>query len=80
MQNIVTRSLVIVATGALVIAASACSSKEKAPEASAAPAVAPQITETAVTPEPVVQTPPTLAQNDSKAKGLWGANSTGRSR
>ena len=67
------RSFVILATGALMFAATACSSTEKAPEETAA-AVAPVAELTEPAPAPVI------AQNDSKTKGLWGASSTGRSR
>lgn len=71
------RSFVVLAAGALVIGATACSSSPKASDDSAAAAAStPVIAET--TPAPVQA--PTLAQNDSKTKGLWGASSTGRSR
>ena len=76
-MNIAFRSLMVLAAGALVIGATACSSSPKAPEETAASTTpAPAIEEAA--PAPVQA--PTLAQNDSKTKGLWGASSTGRSR
>ncbi len=72
------RSLFVLAAGIYMIAASACSTTEKAPEQAAAveaPAIAPELA-----PAPVVTQAPSIAQNDSSStKGLWGASSTGRS-
>ncbi len=76
-MNIALRSFVVLAAGALVIGATACSSSPKAPEETAAAATPVPAIELAA-PAPVQA--PTLAQNDSKTKGLWGASSTGRSR
>ena len=73
------RSLVLLASGALVLAATACSSPDKSPDKSpeeTAAAIAPlPISEP--TAAPIIEAPQALTKNDSK--GLWGASSTGRS-